>query len=585
MRARSLSSEKKACSPGDRSFASFEDSHERVWVSTINSPGNGLALWERETQALRDLTGAANLPSLHDDLARSFGEDRAGNVWVGFNTGLARFRDGAFTFFSAQDGLPLGRVMEIYTDRQGQLWLASSRDGLVRVADPAAARPTFTSYTTAQGLSSNVVLAIAEDLYGRIYVGTGHGLDRLDPATGRVKHYTTADGLAGGEIKAAFRARDGWLWVGTTQGLSRFLPEPERPALPPPVLLTSLSVGGAAQNVSALGETEMRLADLPASANQLQVDFVGLGFAPGESLRYQYMLEGTDRDWSGPTAQRTVTYARLAPGHYRFLVRAVNADGQVSPAPAAVSFRVLPPVWLRWWFIALSVLSVCATVYMLYRYRVARLLEVANMRTRIATDLHDDVGANLTRIAILSEVAKQQAGNGGGESSTLSSIARISRESVASMSDIVWAINPGRDTLLDLTRKMRQHAEEVFTTRDIDLRFRAPDAEQGLRLGVDVRRDFLLVFKEAVNNAARHSRCTAVEINFRVEGAWLTLEVADDGVGFDTSAGSDGQGLTSMRERAERLGGTFEVESREGGGTTVKARVPYVRRQRRFRLM
>src|SRR5438045_7024294 len=106
----------------------------------------------------------------------------------------------------------------------------------------------------------------------------------------------------------------------------------------------------------------MRLADLPASANQLQIDFVGLGFAPGESLRYQYMLEGADRDWGAPTAQRTVTYARLAPGHYRFLVRAVDADGQVSPAPAAVSFRVLPPVCLRCGFAPLSALRFCHTV-------------------------------------------------------------------------------------------------------------------------------------------------------------------------------------------------------------------------------
>jgi hypothetical protein len=132
--------------------------------------------------------------------------------------------------------------------------------------------------------------------------------------------------------------------------MSRFLPEPERASPPPPVLLTGLRIAGAPQNVSALGETEVRLADLPASANQLEIDFVGLGFGSGESLRYQYRLEGADSDWSAPTAQRTVTYARLASGRYRFLVRALSADGQVSAKPAVIIFGVLPPLWARWWF-------------------------------------------------------------------------------------------------------------------------------------------------------------------------------------------------------------------------------------------
>ena len=154
---------------------------------------------------------------------------------------------------------------------------------------------------------------------------------------------------------------------------------------------------------------------------------------------------------------------------------------------------------------------------------------MANMRTRIATDLHDDIGANLTRIALLSEVASRTPGAepGGRADGPLSSIARIARESVSSMSDIVWAINPKRESLLDLTRRMRQHAEEVFTLRDIDLRFNGPSAADSLKLGMDVRRDLLLVFKEAVNNCARHSRCERVEIDLHVESGRLVLTVVD----------------------------------------------------------
>jgi len=561
----------------------FEDSRARIWISIVDSAGNGLALWVADTQTLQDLTNGLRLPSLLEDLARSFGEDRAGNVWVGFNTGLARFRDGVFTFFGAADGLPPGAITDIYTDHNGRLWLASSRSGLIRIDDPTAERLTFTSYATAQGLSGNVALAITEDLQGRLYIGTGQGLDQLDPTTGRIKHYTTADGLVGGEIKAAFRDRAGYLWIGTTQGMSRFLPEPDQPSPTPPVLLTGLSIAGVRQQLSALGEREVHLPDLAASATQLQIDFVGLGFAPGESLRYQYMLEGADREWSRPTAQRTVTYARLASGRYRFVVRAINANGKVSDKPAVVMFRVLPPVWLRWWFIALAVLVFAAAAYVLYRYRVSRLLEVANMRTRIATDLHDDIGANLTKIAILSEVAKQQqAGGNGKEDGPLHSIARISRESVASMNDIVWAIDPQRDHLIDLVRRMRREAEELFSARDINLSFQAPGEKQDLRLGVDVRRDLFLIFKEAINNAARHSQCRNVTIDFQVDPRSLSLQITDDGVGFDSSEDSEGHGLGNMRQRAHALGAEFSIWTSVREGTTIDLRVPHAHAHRLF---
>ncbi len=561
-------------------YCLYEDTRGDVWVATVVPSGNGLARWERATRTLHDVTNTTGLPSLKERLPVAFQADGAGNLWVGFNQGeLARYRAGRFTVFTAADGLPVGRINDLFLDHAGRLWIAMLRGGLIRVDAPAAEQPTFATYTTAQGLSGNYVTAVTEDLSGRIYIGTGQGLDQLDPVTGHIKHYTTADGLAPGLIFAAFRARDGHLWFGTAQGLSRFLPEPQQTATaPPPILLTGLRVAGAVQQVAANGETELRLPDLTASGNQLQIDFVGLSFASGESLRYQYRLEAADADWSAPTAQRTINYANLAPGRYRFLVRALTADGHVSPAPAVVTFNVRPHLWQRWWFLTLAALAAFAVGYALYRYRVTRLLEVASMRTRIATDLHDDIGANLTKIAILSEVVKQQHGNGdAAPDSPLAAIARISRESVAAMSDIVWAINPQRDSVRDLVRRMRRHAEELFTLRDLGLTFNVPAQEQHLKLSVDVRRDLFLIFKEAVNNTARHSRCTAVLIALTIVGHQLILEIADNGVGFDPTGESDGQGLMSMRRRAANLRGKLEIESVAGQGTRIRVSVPYTR--------
>jgi signal transduction histidine kinase/streptogramin lyase len=553
----------------------FEDSTGSVWISVVGSPDAGLKRWDRATRSLRDLSQSPQLPSLRDELPRAFGEDAAGNVWIGFTAGVARYKKGTFTFFAANGGGPSGPIVRIYSDRASRLWLASGRAGLIHVEAFDQATPIFTHYTTAQGLSSNTVSSITDDLYDRLYVATGRGVDRLTLETGRVRRFTIDDGLAPGSILSAFRDRTGTLWFGTQGGLSRYAPEPAEQAAAPPILITALTVAGMSLPTSATGETDIVLGDLSPSRNQLQVDFVALGFAAGEGLRYQYRLEGSDREWGQATDQRRVTFASLSPGRYRFLVRAVNADGLASERPAVVTFTVLPPIWQRWWFLSAAVFTLGIALVGLHRYRLSRVLELERLRTHIATDLHDDIGANLTRIAILSEVARQPLpAVEPNVDAPLSSISRIARESVAAMSDIVWAVTPERDTLRDVVRRMRDHAEEVFELRDVGLTLNVPDDGQSMKLGVQVRRDLYLVFKEAVNNAARHSSCTRVAISFRADGASLFLEVADNGRGFDVSAESDGHGLASMRRRAHRLGAVLAVESSTAGGTVVRLTMP-----------
>jgi signal transduction histidine kinase len=269
--------------------------------------------------------------------------------------------------------------------------------------------------------------------------------------------------------------------------------------------------------------------------------------------------------------ERTVNFANLGSGGYRFEVRALSADGLYSPT-AVVGFSVATPLWKRWWFAAGVLLLTAFIIYTFYRYRLQRLLELERMRTRIATDLHDDIGANLTRIAILSEVAKQQATNGSSalKRELLPSIADIARESVASMNDIVWAISPDHDSLLDLTRRMRQHADEVFTLRDVELEFNALSPESDLRLGVDIRRDLLLIFKEAVNNAAKHSGCSKVQIDFGCRDSVLNLSIKDNGSGFAAFDDNDGHGLRNMARRAEAHGGRLTIVSPPGTGTLVE---------------
>jgi len=435
--------------------------------------------------------------------------------------------------------------------------------------DPQAEHPSFVKYTMADGLASNGVSCITEDKLGRMYFGTTRSLDRLDLETNRIRHYTKADGLASNAVRVAFRDREGALWFGTDLGISRLIPGPDPPTSPPPILISGLRIAGDVQPISAMGETEVLGLVLNPTQNQLSIDFVGLGFAAGESLRYQYRF--ADSEWSAPTDQRTINYASLSPGRYQFQVQAVTADGNASPAPATITFTILPPIWQRWWFVTLVALTVGLAVWFIYRYRVTRLIELERVRTRIATDLHDDIGSGLSHIALLSEVVRRRVNRDDPPvRESLAQIAGSSRELVDSMSDIVWAVDPRKDHLSDLTQRMRRFASEVFTARNIEFRFQESTEADDMKLGADVRRQVFLIFKESVNNIVRHSACKQADIEFMVEHGWLTLKVSDNGKGFDSEEESDGHGLVSMRERAKALGGDLELISDNGDGTTVR---------------
>ncbi|HEY6331379.1 MAG TPA: two-component regulator propeller domain-containing protein, partial [Blastocatellia bacterium] len=343
--------------PFNEIFRLYEDTHDDIWISTISPQANGLSRWNRATNTIQTFSETDGLVALTERPVSAFAEDAAGNLWIGHlaDGGLTRWSAGRFTFFSKTDGLPGGGIRSIYMDHAKRLWIASAVGGLARVDHPDAEHPHFDVYTTSEGLSSNDTWCVTEDQWGRIYAGAGRGVDRLDPDTGHIKHYTTADGLMRGKVTSAFRDSHGALWFGSNvHGLSRLVPEPDSPREPPPILIRGLRLAGVNYPLSQLGERDVQPLNLAPNQNQLSIDFAGIGFDPGEVLRYQYRLEGADKDWSAASTERSVNYGHLAPGAYRFVVRAIDDHGLISERPASVSFTVLPPVWRRWWFIALA---------------------------------------------------------------------------------------------------------------------------------------------------------------------------------------------------------------------------------------
>lgn len=501
--------------------------------------------------------------------------DRSGALWLAGHELLGKLVNGRAVMLQPSEGLPETRPRTFFIDSRGWLWIGLRYKGVSMTKDPTAETPQFINYSTANGLASDAVWAIAEDDFGRMYFGTGKGLDQLDLTTGRVRHFNTDDGLASDIINDCLKDRAGNIWIGTTLGLSKFNPRAERTTnAATPVYLSRVQIAGEELSLPETGEQRVQL-EISASRNNLTIEYVALSFQGENELRYQFKLEGVDKDWSAPTDTRSINYARLAPGSYQFMVRAINQEGVISTEPASFQFRILPPIWQRWWFIALAATVVGLAIYSLYRYRVAQLVQLERVRTRIATDLHDDIGANLSLIAMLSEVARGQLqGDDSRLMEWLATIATTSRDTVDSMSDIVWAVNPKRDHLRDLTRRMRRFADDILAVRNIELQFKTPEASPDLKLGADLRREIFLIFKESINNMARHSGCTVASVDLNIEAGWLVLTMTDDGKGIDAEQMAEGTGLGSMQQRAQRLDGSFEVSAQNGGGTRAVLKVP-----------
>ncbi|MBI3683161.1 MAG: hypothetical protein HY235_22545 [Acidobacteria bacterium] len=553
----------------------FEDSRGALWATIYAVSNHGLYRRDPETGRFKSFDESHGLPSLHQrgNYPSAFAEDRSGQVWIGmYEGGLVRFRNGSFQQIPAASGSPDQGVRALLVDRQGRLWIASRRRGLLRVDDPTAASPVFSSYTKSSGLSSNTVLALAEDLSGRIYAAGGSGVDRLDPRAlsgpARVRNFTTADGLLPGELRVAFRDRHGALWFGGDQGLYRIEPREDRTD-PPAVLVHSIRVNGENRSVSDLGDAEPPRLSLSPSERQLQVDFGGFR----HDLVYQTLLSGVDKGWTPPSSSRSVHYLSLAPGSYELLIRAVTPEGSTSSRPARVRFRIAAPVWQRWWFLLAAAAMLAGLTYASHRLVLERRLAVERTRARIATDLHDDIGSSLARISVLSDVLRSRLNPNPESSLVIDQIATSARGVLDSINDIVWSIDPRQDALSDVIARIRHFASDVLDAKSIQWTFDTPSGAGRLNLSLEQRRHLLLIFKEAIHNIVRHSGCRRAGFRIHLEEGDLRARIWDDGSGIPAEHTS-GRGLDNMRHRAAQLGGELQVVPAPEGGTELSLRFP-----------
>ncbi len=568
--------------PGVDVYRIYEDGNGDIWVSTLYSDKTALSRWERKSGRFYLYP---EVPVGPQSPPTAFRQDREGNLWIGFQDGgLSRYRAGRFEFFKAGNGLGEGQIATIYLDAVGRLWIATNRGGVSLLKNPSADIPNFQSFTTQQELSSNDVRCITQDGHGRLFFGTSRGLDELDEAAGQFRSlFPSALEAPLAPVNLVICDGEGAVWFATPRGVSRVRREGHHSLPIPRPLITSLRVSGVPYPISDLGENQIAGVELQASQNHVQVDFLALGFSPAESLRYRFQLEGSRLAEGDTTALRSVNLASLAPGRYRFLVGAITPEKSADMDMASVSFTIHPPFWRQWWFLLCFGVMIGTAGYSGYRYRLNRLLEVERVRTRIATDLHDDIGSSLSQISILSEVIRQRSGSEDATSSeALGRIGTLSGELLDSMNDIVWSVNPSKDYLSELVQRMRWFAQDLLERSSVRLELSSPALESDLRLDPELRRHIFLIFKEAIHNALRHSRCTQINVKLVLTGGGLQLQIHDNGSGFDIVCQERGNGLANMQRRASAIGACFEIDSRIGGGTLLSLTVPWGAHQRLY---
>lgn len=509
-------------------------------------------------RVIQELTGTNGLPA---SSIRALFQDSDGSIWVGsYETGLSVLRGGGgpsqeVQRFVLSERLPDNGVRAIFRGADRALYIGTRYGGLAVLRDSI-----LSTISLKEGLLSSAIWGIAEDEKRNIWLGTSAGMQCLDKETGTLRIIRE---LAGDQVHSCGVNKGKFLWFVTSEGLTVYdYPLDETGVAPPPVYIDRVDING--QQMSGSGNVSLR-----HDQNTIAFGFVGISLRDEGGVHFRYRMLGVDSSWSGPTDQRTVTFATLRPGSYTFQVKASNSASIESSVPASFAFVVVPPYWERWWFVLMAAVMGAGILYGAYRYRVSRLLELERIRLRIAGDLHDDVGTNLSSIVVASQILQKKFPHTDSEHNHLVHVERTALQAQEMMRDIVWVLNPSNDSLDDFLRKLKEVASRLLG--EIPYSFDTPPEPFLMRLGLEFKRNVLLIFKEALNNIVKHASAANVGICIRQDRDIISMMIQDDGTGFSPdAAATTGSGLGNMRRRAEAVGGRIDIRRRGEGGTIVE---------------
>ncbi len=561
----------------------YEDRQTNLWIGTSRS----LALFKDNKfvhfTAKDGLAGGAVKVIL---------EDNEDNLWIGTTGGLSRRKNGVFTNFNTNSGLSQNIVLSLYQDKQNDLWIGTAGGGLNRLRDGI-----FTVYTTHQGLFNNEILEIQEDDNGDLWMSSLKGIfrvskndfdrfDRKEISNIPCASFGKEDGMTSiiccnVAKPASCKARDGRLWFATTKGIVIANPKMKVNATPPPVVIEDILADK--KKIPNDGSDSFVV---PPGRGELEIHFGALSFCAPEKNRFKYKLDGIDSDWVDVGNRRFAYYNNLHPGHYRFEVMASNNDGIWNSLRSPVELTFQPHWWQTWSVrafvivIGLSIASFGARYVTKRRMQMKlELLErqhsIEKERSRIARDMHDDLGACLTQILFLTDVAKKNKSSPEIVDDQVTRISQTTHEVVRNLDGIVWAVNPENDNLERFAGYIEEYVGVFLGGSTIRCRFDFPEQLPAVPLTSEVRHNLFLVIKEALNNAVKYSNATEIKLELKFSNRVLSLAVEDNGHGFAMAeATTFGNGLRNMEERVKGLGGCFEVKSQKHRGTRIQMQVP-----------
>ncbi|NOT62643.1 MAG: hypothetical protein HOP19_20750 [Acidobacteria bacterium] len=544
------------------------------------------------------LTAYAALAGLSEHEFRVIHEDRHGALWFGANGGLAKWQDGQFVAFAGQNQLTHEKVFALHETADGSLWIGTYDNGLRRLRDGQ-----LTVYKAEHGLFNNEVFRMLEDERENFWISSNKGIYRVskrqldDFAAGKIAAissvaYGVADGMRNvecnaGRSPAGSKMRDGKLWFPTQDGVAIVDPAALTTNTQPPAVVIEQAFINRQTTHWASGVT------LQPGQENLEIAYTGLSFSKPEQVKFQYKLEGWDRDWIEAGTRRSAYYSYLRPGSYHFKVRAANSDGVWSDTSAELPLTVIPPFYRTWWFLSLLLLAASAATFALYRLRIGqlnrlhetreafsqqllesqeafarRLIEAQeHERQRIAAELHDGLGQNLL-------VIKNRALLGAMESNEAAAQTHFTdiNESVAvtleEVRTIAYGLRPQHLGRLGLASTIEEMAERVTAATGLPITVKTAPLD-GL-FTPEAQINFFRIVQEALNNIVKHADAAHAKIEIRHGAQEINLLIRDDGCGFHYDANEQhGLGLVSIAERVRMLNGTLQIQTEPGSGTTL----------------
>lgn len=576
--------------------ALYEDRQGVLWIGSREL----LQRWDG-----RNFSSFTTKDGLADQKINAICGGADGSVWIGTEGGLTLYREGRFENLARTDLRLQTSILSLYEDADGVLWIGTRGHGLLRLNAGA-----LNSFTSRQGLFSDTIYSILEDGRGNLWLNSSRGIFWLKKSeivavvrgqsgTLNSVSYGKVDGiLSSGQYRevtqpSACKDTTGRLWFRTTQGVAVVNPDQVKSnELPPPVVIQEILADRQPVDTGSLEFEASPQITLKPGRGELELHYAALSFRAPEKNQFRYKLEGVDMDWVEAGTRRVAFYSNLRPGHYQFQLQACNNDGLWNKTGATVSLVLEPHFWETRWFMALIILSAAGVVggsaRFITRRRMARrlaLLEqqhaVEKERARIARDMHDELGAKLTRISFQGAMALRCQENPPNTDEHITKMSETARELVLSLDQIVWAVDPENDSLESLANYICRYAGEFVENSPIHCKFNIPRKLPACHLSTEVRHNIFLAVKEALNNVLKHSGATHVLLTISADAGRFEVAIADDGHGLadptDVPSGGPrrvGHGLVNMRERLVSINGIFELKSKPGRGVEVRFIVP-----------